>query len=237
MAFLERLNPGLIVDAVIAVIILFKLLQGRSEGAVKKLGRLAALVCAIFGADYIRDAFARELAEKYVRPFVYDRLSEQLDRLGLSDAVENLSALFDRLRLPQFLQSSVAERVGEESAGLGSSVGTAVSSASSIIAERVAGWLLLIAGFAVVYLVIKLLFDGMLDPVIRKLPLANRANSLLGAILGAVIGAILAGLLLVIVHTLAPSLSVGGKPLFSPEAVEKTYLLKLYFRALPGLLG
>jgi hypothetical protein len=76
------------------------------------------------------------------------------------------------------------------------------------------------------------LFDGMLDPVIRKLPLANRANSLLGAY-SARHGAIWR-VLLVIVNTLAPSLSVGGKPLFSPRRWEKRLSVEALFRACRG---
>jgi uncharacterized membrane protein required for colicin V production len=235
MAILKNLNPGLAVDALIFLLILYKLLQGRSEGGVRKLGRLAALVCAIFGAYYISKTFAKTLSERYVQPFIYNKLSEQMDKLGLTDAVENLKTLFDNLKLPQFLENSVAEQVSSETSEVSSSFNTAVTSASSIISERITSWLLLIIGFAVIYVIIKLLFDGMLDPVIRKIPVVNQTNSLIGAIFGGITGVLLAGLLLVIIYKLVPSLSSGENAIFSPETVESTYLLKLYFKALPGV--
>jgi hypothetical protein len=104
MTFLKELNPGLAIDIAICLIILFKLLQGRSEGAVRKLGRFAALLCAIFGAEYIKDAFSKTLADRFVQPFIYKKLAEQLEKLGLSDAVESLTALFDNVKLPEFLR-------------------------------------------------------------------------------------------------------------------------------------
>jgi Colicin V production protein. len=194
-------------------------------------------VCAIFGAEYIKEAFAKTLSGRFVQPFIFNKLSEQLEKLGLTDAVENLTALFNNLKLPQFLQNSVAEQVAGETAGANSAIDTAVTSASLIIAERVTGWLLLILSFIVIYMLIKLLFDGMLDPVIRKLPLVSQANSLLGAVLGGATGVLLAGLLLVIIYKLVPSLSAGENSIFAPKTVESTYLLKLYFKALPGVFS
>jgi uncharacterized membrane protein required for colicin V production len=111
----KNLNPGLAVDALIFLLILYKLLQGRSEGGVRKLGRLAALVCAIFGAYYISKTFAKTLSERYLQPYIYNKLSEQMDKLGLADAVENLKTLFDNLKLPQFLENSVTEQVSSNS--------------------------------------------------------------------------------------------------------------------------
>jgi hypothetical protein len=120
---------------------------------------------------------------------------------------------------------------------MSSSAGTAVASASSIIAERITGLLLLVLSFAAIYIIVKLLFDGLLDPVFRRLPLVSQANSLLGAILGGITGVLIAGILLVVAYKLFPSLSSGENSVFSPETVASTYILKLYFRALPGIFA
>jgi hypothetical protein len=132
------------------------------------------------------------------------------------------------MKLPVFLQSSVSEQVASANNG----INTAIGSAATIIAERLTGWLLFAIGFAAIYLILKLIFDGMLDPLIRKIPIMNSLNSLIGAVLGALIGIVTVGLLLVVLYIFVPSLHTGEDALLSPQTVEASYILKLYFRAL-----
>ncbi len=136
--------------------------------------------------------------------------------------------MFENMKLPVFLQSSVSEQVASANNG----INTAIGSAATIIAERLTGWLLFAIGFAAIYLILKLIFDGMLDPLIRKIPIMNSLNSLIGAVLGALIGIVTVGLLLVVLYIFVPSLHTGEDALLSPQTVEASYILKLYFRAL-----
>lgn len=229
--FIKNINPVLIADAVIAFIILFKLFQGRSQGAVGKLGKLCSLVLGILGGVFIKNTFTQTLSDRYIQPFFYNLMTEQLEKLGLIDAVESLAKIFEQMKLPVFLHISVPEQVASTQNG----INTAVGSAATIIAERLTGWLLFAIGFAAIYLLLKLIFDGILDPLIRKIPIVNGLNSLIGAVLGALTGVLTAGLLLVIVYIFVPSLHMGEDAIFSPRSVESSYIVKLYFRALPGV--
>jgi hypothetical protein len=215
------------------LIILFKIFQGRSQGAVGKLGRLCSLVLGILGAVLIKNTFTQTLSDRFVQPFFYKLMTEQLEKLGLADVVESLVQVFENMKLPVFLQSSVSEQVASANNG----INTAIGSAATIIAERLTGWLLFAIGFAAIYLILKLIFDGMLDPLIRKIPIMNSLNSLIGAVLGALIGIVTVGLLLVVLYIFVPSLHTGEDALLSPQTVEASYILKLYFRALPGILS
>ena len=64
----------------------------------------------------------------------------------------------------------------------------------------------------------------------------NNRNKKKQVILGAVLGAVMAILLLWLAFHLAPGLSQPGGPL-SPEAVEKSYLTRLCFRAFHNLFS
>ena len=229
---MDNLNWTLIIDIVILLILLWKVLQGRQQGVVKRLGGLASLVCAIIGGRIVRDSFADRVSNLLL-PKITDLLTHARESLGLSDLLENLTEILKNAQLPAFLKTNIAESVTTRA---GEALDSAVSAAAELISQRLSEWLLFLLAAAIIYVVVKLIFDGVLDPVIRKLPIVKNVNRLLGAVLGLVSGILLAGLLLWLGYHLLPDLSADGGPL-SAAAVAKSWVIRLYFQLFPALFA
>ena len=176
------------------------------------------------------------MSEKWLAPALDKWFTHIRESLGLEDLLENLAEILQGVSLPRFLKINVAEQVTEQMGAASQRIGVAVSEASQVVAQRLAGWLLFLVAAVLAYAIIKLVFDGVLDPLIRKLPIIGTANALLGAILGAILGAVMAILLLWLAFHLVPGLSEPGGPL-SPEAVERSFITKFCFRTFPNLFG
>lgn len=228
---MDKLNWTLAADVVLALIILWKLLQGRRDGVVKKLGSLAALAAAILGGRWARESLAPFVSQKWLEPKVGGWLTHARESLGLADLMENLGDILDSSNLPAFLRTNVLEQTRER---LTAAADSAVATASELVAQKLAGWLVFLVAAVVAYALVRVVFDGLLDPLIRKLPLISGVNRALGAVLGAAQGVLLAGLLLWLAFHLLPVLSEPGGPLSAAE-VAKAYLTKLYFSLFPGL--
>lgn len=228
-----ELNATLAVDAILALILLWKLLQGRRQGVVKKLGGLAALVCAVWGAREVSSRFGQQISDRWLLPFVTKALERARDSLGLSSLLSDLGGVLNGASLPGFLKTDVLETVTEQ---LSETAATALNTAADVVAARLAGWLLFALSAVVIYAVVSILFNGILDPLIRRLPIVSGVNRTLGAILGAALGVLITALLLAVAYRLLPDLSQPGG-VFSPEAVERSLLLKYYLRFLPGIFA
>ncbi len=231
---MNKLNWTLAVDVVLVLVVLWKLLQGRRDGVVKKLGGLAALVGALIAGNFVSSRYAAPAAEKWLGPALDKWFQHVRQTLGLEDLLENLAEILEGVSLPQFLKVNVVQQVTERLGIASRSVGVAVGEASQVVAQRLAGWLLFLVAAILGYALVKLIFDGILDPLIRKLPLVGAVNALLGAALGALLGAIMAVLLLWLAFHLVPALSEPGGPL-SPGSVERSYVTKFCFRTFPNL--
>lgn len=227
---METMNWCLAVDLLLAVIVIWKLLQGRRDGVVRRLGRLAALAGALLAGGYVKRSFAGQVSERWLEPGILRLLTHARESMGLEDLLVNLARILDKANLPGFLKVNVPERV----AALGSEANSVVEKAAKVVSLRLSQWLLFVVAAILVYALIRICFDGILDPVIRRLPIVGSVNGLLGALLGAALGAVMAVFLLWLVFHLVPALSAPGRPL-SPEGVERSYLTKFVFRQLPNL--
>ena len=176
------------------------------------------------------------MAEQWLTPALDKWFNHIRESLGLEDLLENLAEILGGVNLPQFLKVNVVEQVTAQLGMASDRVDVAVGEASQVVAQRLAGWLLFLVAAILAYAIVKIIFDGVLDPLIRKLPIIGTANALLGAVLGAVLGAIMAILLLWLVYNLLPSLSEPGG-IFAPENVERSFLTKFCFRTFPNLFG
>ena len=227
---METLNWSLVVDLLLALIIIWKLVQGRRDGVVKRLGRLAALAGALLAGGYVKRSFAEQVSERWLEPGILKLLTHARESMGLEDLLVNLARILDKANLPGFLKVNVPERV----AALGSEADSVVEKAAKVVSLRLSEWLLFLVAAILAYAIIRICFDGILDPVIRKLPIVGSLNGLLGALLGAALGVVMAVFLLWLAFHLIPALSAPGRPL-SPEGVERTYLTKFVFQQLPNL--
>ena len=228
---MNALNWTLAVDLLLVLIVLWKLLQGRRDGVIGRLGRLAALAGALLAGGFAKRQFAAAVSSQWMEPGIGRLLTHAREALGLEDLLDNLARILDKARLPDFLKARVPERVAEMGSELADS---AVGKASQVISLRRSQWLLFLVAAILAYTLIRIVFDGILDPVIRKLPIVSSLNGLLGALLGAALGAIMAVFLLWLAYHLIPSLSAPGAPL-SPEKVEGSWVTGFIFRKLPGL--
>ena len=233
---MDKLNWTLAIDVLLALLVVWKLLQGRRDGVVRKLGGLAALVGALIAGNIVSKRFSAMAAEKWLAPALEKWFSHIRESLGLEDILDNLAEVLGGVNLPQFLKINVAEQVTEQMGAASQKVGVAVGEASQVVAQRLAGWLLFLIAADLAYAIIKLVFDGVLDPLIRKLPIIGTVNALLGAVLGAILGAVMAILLLWLAFHLLPALSEPGGPFF-PENVERSLLTKFCFRTFPNLFS
>ncbi len=233
---MNHMNWTLAVDVVLVLLVVWKLIQGRRDGMVRKLGGLAALVGALLTGNFVSKHYAGMVSEKWLAPALEKWFTHIRESLGLEDLLENLADILQGVNLPQFLKINVAEQVTEQMGAASQRIGVAVSEASQVVALRLSGWLLFLVAAVLAYAIIKLVFDGVLDPLIRKLPIIGTVNALLGAILGALLGAVMAILLLWLAFHLVPSLSQAGGPL-SPESVERSFITKFCFRTFPNLFS
>ena len=233
---MNHMNWTLAVDVVLVLLVVWKLIQGRRDGMVRKLGGLAALVGALITGNFVSKNYAGLVSERWLAPALEKWFTHIRESLGLEDLLENLADILQGVNLPQFLKINVAEQVTEQMGAASQRVGVAVSEAAQVVALRLSGWLLFLVAAVLAYAIIKLVFDGVLDPLIRKLPVIGTVNALLGAILGAILGALMAILVLWLAFHLIPNLSQPGGPL-SPEAVEKSFITKFCFHTFPNLFS
>ncbi len=225
------LGAGLLVDVVILAIIIWKLVSGVRNGAVRMLGGIVSLGCGIYAGGLLRNMFAETVAQRWLVPAMRNLLNTAMDRLGLSDLPDNLRKILEETRLPGFLKTDVLDQALTRLKETGE---TALGSAAELIAQRLAGWILFILGFILVTLLVRILFNGVVDPVISGLPVLNEANKFLGGLLGAVLGIVIAGLVFALCYRLLPILSQRAGSIFSDRSIQGSILAKLYFRLLPG---
>ena len=227
-----NITLGIAADVVLLIIILWKVVSGVRSGAVRMLGGLVSLGCGIVGGRLLSSIFAETVAERLLFPSIHDILNRAMDNLGVADLLENLSGILENANLPDFLKSDVLEQAAERLREAGS---TAVTNAAEVIAQRLAGLILFLLGLVLVTLLVRVFFNGVLDPVISNLPILGGTNRLLGGLLGAAQGILLAGLLLFLVYRLLPSLSENADQILGEDSIEASFIVKQYFRALPGI--
>ena len=205
------LNPGIIADIVLAAIIIWELLSGFRKGAVRMIGGLLDLGGGIYAGYLLRKAHSADAA-RWLAPVIRKELDAAMNKLGLTDILENLDSILDISRLPDFLKQDVLEKV-KVRVGLGTE--TALSGASGVIAQRLAGLLLFLLGMVIVTLTLRIIFKAVIDPVISAVPLLDESNRFLGAVLGAAFGILVAGLILALCYRLLPALSQSAESVFS----------------------
>ena len=142
---MDRIPMILIADVVILLLILWKLIQGRRQGLVKKIGGVAALLCGLYGGRAVQRSCADFVSVKWLQPGVSRLLEKARDSLGTADLMENLGDILGDVQLPEFLKTGVLEAVAES---LSQSARSALTAASDVIARRLASWLLFLLGFA-----------------------------------------------------------------------------------------
>ena len=221
-----KLPVWLIPDLVLAAVILLMLLDGHRKGIILMCGKIVALICAVFGASYAKQAFAESLAQTYIVPYVAKLLGEAKDRLGLSDGWDTLGSILHEVSLPEFLRIDVFEKALEKG-------GNALNAATEVIAQRLSEWLLVLITAIILYRLILLLVKRVLHPLVQAVPIVGDIDSALGTILGFAFGIVVAGFLLRFCYGIFPALSKNSNNLLSPDSIENSYIVKTYIRYFP----
>ena len=107
---MDILNWSLAVDLLMALIVIWKLVQGRRDGVVRRLGRLAALVGALLAGGFAKRKFAAAVSAQWLEPGIGKLLTHARESMGLEDILVNLAKILDKARLPDFLKVEVPEQ-------------------------------------------------------------------------------------------------------------------------------
>lgn len=226
-----NLTIGLLADAILLAIILWKLISGVRSGLVRMLCGLVSLGGGIAAGSLLRSMLADTVSANWLTPAIDRVLEKAKDNLGLPDLLENLERILENAQLPAFLKLNVADQVRQMQVN----GATAVTNAAEIIAQRLAGWILFFLGLVIAALLLRLLCNGVIAPLIDHIPLVNETNRILGGILGAAVGVLLAGLVLFLCYKLLPVLSETSGRIFAEDSIQGSLLMKQYFRLLPGI--
>ena len=228
---MDKITPSLIMDAVLGLILLWKLLQGWSQGMIKRLGGLASALLGILGGRIVRDKFAAQVSTALLLPRVTKVLEHARESIGVSDLLDNLSEILNNTRLPAFAKLDVAEDLMSRA---GEAIDSAVGSAAEIVSQRLSEWLVFGVAALVIYILLKLIFNGVLDPVISRLPIVKWLNKLLGLVVGLISGIVVVGLVLWLVYHLMPAFTESGH-ILSEEAITGSWLASKFFARFPAL--
>ena len=228
---MDKITPSLIIDVVLGLILLWKVLQGWSQGVVKRLGGLVSVLLGILGGRIVRDRFAAQVSSALLLPKVTQVLEHARESIGVSDLLENLKEILNSAKLPLFAKLDVAEGLMTRA---GEAIDSAVTSAAEVISQRLSEWLLFLLAAVVICLLLKLIFNGILDPVIRKLPIIKWLNRLLGMVVGLISGIVVVGLVLWLVYHLMPAFTESGH-ILSEEAIAGSWIASKYFARFPAL--
>ncbi len=222
---------SLLPDIIIAVVLLLYILVGRSQGVVRKISGLVSLVLAVLGGKIAQKSLSPLVSERWLRSVVGDLLEHARASIGAEDMVDRLGDILAESKLPDFLKTGVLDKVTEK---LSSTLDSVVGEATVVIADRLSQWLVFIAAALIIYIVVKLLFNVLLEPIIDGIGPLKACNHLLGAVLGGLTGLVVIGIVLLLVYKLFPALSAENG-LLSSALVEKSFLTKFYFHAFPKL--
>ena len=86
---MDKLNWTLAIDVLLALLVVWKLLQGRRDGVVRKLGGLAALVGALIAGNIVSKRFSAMAAEKWLAPALEKWFSHIRDNHTITETEKN----------------------------------------------------------------------------------------------------------------------------------------------------
>ena len=146
-----NLTIGLLADAILLAIILWKLISGVRSGLVRMLCGLVSLGGGIAAGSLLRSMLADTVSANWLTPAIDRVLEKAKDNLGLPDLLENLERILENAQLPAFLKLNVADQVRQMQVN----GATAVTNAAEIIAQRLAGWILFFLGLVIAALLLR----------------------------------------------------------------------------------
>ena len=217
----------LVYDAIIAVLLVFFVLQGKRKGFVLTLCGLLAVFVAFLGAACLSDLLCEPVG-RLLQPIMEENIDQTIYNI-VGQNVQQGRLFSDPDQLPQILATLESSQLYHLFAqalqtaldkGLLEITTTATAAIAAYLAREVARIVLFVICFVVVLLAWKLLSHA-LDLAFR-LPVLSSVNAALGAVLGLIKGGlfVFAGVWLLKDH-------------LSPQLVEQTVLLKFFYSTTP----
>lgn len=185
-----------LIDAVVVLIFVCVVLDGRRRGFVKMVLSLIAAIISVVVAGQISEPIAAAINDAYVHDIIVEEIDNNFN-------VEEITAE-DIEGIEESLPPEVAQIAEEADISIEEILTQAVNSEGDIVENIVESAedeliipVLAMLVFVSVYIVLMIIFAiiiGAIDTVFR-LPVINKLNSALGAVLGAVKGVIVISVL------------------------------------------
>lgn len=191
----------MVIEIILLLILIVFVLSGYRKGLVLSLCSLLILLVACLGASIAQDTLTDRVVEQ-LHPQLSESISEQLEgqvSTSVGDALDNVgdaglsiggkSVTVDDIidLLAKFgidVKQSTQDAAGDLTAPVVASAADAISLA---ILNAVVGFLIFVAAFLVIYLVLRVVELGI--NTVDRLPVVHTLNHLSGALVGLISGA------------------------------------------------
>ncbi len=201
----------LIIDAVVALLLLFFIWRGKRRGLIKTVAGIFVIVIAFSLAGFLANKTAEPIAERFVSPAVSDFLTPKTENVENSLDFKNMLV---KIGVPEKLSESIVSS---------SPFGELLSNATKTLSQKLTYALLYLVYFILLVLILKLLVK-LIDRIF-DLPVLNFINSLGGLITGAIFGY----LLILVTAIILINLGV----LIDANTLESTHILRFIVSSNP----
>lgn len=184
---MTTITAALLLDAVIAIVLIYCVVTGARRGFVMTFCSLVAVLISLFGGWYLSTYYAEPLQEK-IEPFIAEKLLAAPVESTQPEAVPPAGPDGDGSFLDRFSQS-IQEQVSQQVTNLKTAAAEEIaSSLSSLLARSV----LFLAGFTVLQLLWRTISRAL--NLVAKLPVLRTLNRFLGGIIGFLKGVLILAL-------------------------------------------
>lgn len=237
------ITTSVVLDLILVGILAFFLIRGLAKGLIMTLAGAAGLIAGVFGGSYLAKMFSKPVSDTLLLPWVTKTLGLAAQDAQLptgtvvtgsgqltQDASSSITGVMEASKLPGFSISGVLEGIGKQITDTGTDL---LNAAANVISERIAYILLFIIAFALIQIIIFVIFKAL--DLVSKAPGLNTLNKWSGGILGLVTGSLLILVLMWFAGTfIAPATKPGA--ILSEEALAGSYIAKHYQATIHMLL-
>lgn len=203
---------GLILDIILAALLIFAYIYGRSKGLLKSIWKIAALALTVILVIVLKNPAVEFVTGTRASSDIYQSISAKI-RLPQGGGVN----ITESLHLPEFMQPQID--AGMETA---QNAATAVNDAAALSLTKI---VILIGVCIALFIIIRLLLMAvyMILSALTKAPVIKGANRFAGGLLSVVNMAFIIFLALSLFTMFAPRGS------FLYGAIDKSYLVKYFY--------
>lgn len=229
---------SILFDVIIAGVISASLINGWRLGLVKSVMETASAILSFFAAMFFTPILGPFIAEKFIKGALSAEVSETLmSLLGLSGggtarSTEQLFSNMSASRFPEMLSrfGVDTEKFVEQFSSSEPATCELVGKMSDVIVTPISYTFAAIVAFILIFVVVAIILKivTVVIGVVFELPALKQFNEILGLAFGAVSGIFYAIVLSNVFVYLSETLSVFDSSTFSADAIEGTYLVRLF---------